>query len=135
MNDKPDKEDFEAVLRFLPLFETGGYGFGEWAGGGEIKPGVLTFPYVVYSPESMEFLEALYGHGWIMQDFDWGAWQDEAGKYWSAPELIREADLETLRKLLTLHVRKDRFCEGHLLAAFQNGQITAILRRMKELAG
>ena len=129
----PDKEAFEAILRFLPVFEAPGYAFGEWEGGGEAEPGVFTLPHLSYSPECSEFLQALYTHGWIMLDFDWPHWQEEAGKYWNTPELVEGADLETLRKLLTTHVRKDRFCEGHLLEAFRGGQITAILRRIKAI--
>jgi len=47
--------------------------------------------------------------------------------------LLEEADLETLRKLLTTHVRKDRFCEGHLDYMFECGHITAILERLQQL--
>jgi hypothetical protein len=35
--------------------------------------------------------------------------------------------------LLTTHSRKDRFCEGHLAAMFENGHIVALLRRLREL--
>ena len=33
------------------------------------------------------------------------------------------ADIETIRKLLTTHVRKDRFCEGHLGLMHSNGHL------------
>jgi len=38
--------------------------------------------------------------------------------------MLERADLETIRKLLTLHVRKERFCEGHLLGMFESGHLT-----------
>lgn len=33
-----------------------------------------------------------------------------------------------------MHVRADRFVEGHLAAMFASGQIVAILRRLQALA-
>ncbi|MBN1128044.1 MAG: hypothetical protein JXA71_03610 [Chitinispirillaceae bacterium] len=40
-----------------------------------------------------------------------------------------------VRKLCTLHVRKDRFCEGHLAGIVEAGHMTEILKRLKELRG
>ncbi len=46
--------------------------------------------------------------------FDWIAWQDEANQFVKHPEYIKTTDAKTIRKLLTLHVRMDRFSDGHL---------------------
>jgi hypothetical protein len=35
--------------------------------------------------------------------------------------------------LLTLHVRKERFCEGHIAAMVEAGYIQGILERLKEM--
>jgi hypothetical protein len=35
--------------------------------------------------------------------------------------------------LITIHVRKERFCEGHLPAVVKCGHMAALLRRLKEL--
>jgi hypothetical protein len=43
------------------------------------------------------------------------------------------ADLLTLRKLLTLHVRGDRFVEGHLASVLESGHVTDILERMQQI--
>ena len=51
-------------------------------------------------------------------------------RHWFGPEMLEPADLETIRKLLTLHVRKERFCEGHLLGMFESGHLTKLLRRL-----
>jgi len=59
--------------------------------------------------------------------------QDAAGKYVEHPEMIESADTTAIRKLLTTHVRKDQFCEGHLAAMFENGHIVALLRRLKAI--
>jgi hypothetical protein len=39
----------------------------------------------------------------------------------------------TLRKLLTTHVRADRFVEGHLAGVLESGHMLAILRRLKDI--
>ena len=48
-------------------------------------------------------------------------------------KLLEKGDLETLRKLFTTHVRKDRCYEGHLDCMFECGHITAILERLQQL--
>ena len=47
--------------------------------------------------------------------------------------LLSKANLQTLRKLLTAHVRADRFTEGHLAAMFESGHMTMILKRIAEI--
>lgn len=48
--------------------------------------------------------------------------------------VVRSATLDEVRKLLTLHVRQDRFVEGRLRDMIANGFIAALLRRLGELA-
>lgn len=60
--------------------------------------------------------------------FDWVRWRAKV----SDPTALGGADLLTLRKLLTFHVRADRFSEGHLISAFEKGHITTILRRLAD---
>ena len=124
---KRTRKDFDALLRFLPTFETPGFRFGEMkAHSGH------TLPSAHLAPEVREFHQALYDHHWIVP-FDWPSWHDEAQSYIDDAQKLESADLETLEKLLTAHARADRFVEGHLLAMFENGHITAILRRLRQL--
>ncbi|OGG05272.1 MAG: hypothetical protein A3F83_12925 [Candidatus Glassbacteria bacterium RIFCSPLOWO2_12_FULL_58_11] len=119
-------EHAAAVLDFLPVFENPDFVSGRLA----LKPGEL--PLWNYNDKLLAFIKVLYDNRWIT-DFDWTEWQAEARKYWEEPGLIAEADVTSLRRLLTLHVRKDRFCDGHLAAAVEQGQIAAILKRIAEL--
>ena len=50
------------------------------------------------------------------------------------PDLIKKANLLTLRKLITAHVRQDRFCEGHLAGVLKSGLMVKILERLKEIS-
>ena len=119
-------ENVAAVLDFLPVFENPDFVSGKLA----MKPG--EFPLWNYNDKLLAFIKALYDNRWVT-DFDWGEWQAEARKFWEEPGLIAQADLTSLRRLLTLHVRKDRYCDGHLATAMENGQIAAILNRIAKL--
>jgi hypothetical protein len=74
----------------------------------------------------------LYEEGFII-DFDWPKWQDQAEQYYSKPELLKTADIVTVQKLLTTHIRKERFCDVHLACMIKNRHISAILHRLKDI--
>src|SRR5438876_7945397 len=112
-NPQIDRESLERVLSFLPLFEADDQGTLYTVTPPQEHDGVITMGYITYSPEVERFIEALYAEGFVVP-FDWGSWQDAAWRYVNQPDLLKDADLDALRKLLTLHVRKDRFVEGHL---------------------
>jgi hypothetical protein len=117
-------EQLDAVLRFLPIFEQPGVVFGEWRSPeGQV-------PYYSMTGEAMDFFRAIQP---ILFPFDWPSWQEEAEKYVVDPQALATAGLLALRKLLTTHVRKDRFVEGHFGAMLESGHITAILRRLREI--
>ena len=78
-------------------------------------------------------MQILYANDWVTPEAGWVKWQDVAFEYVALPEKINSADVVTIKKLFTTHVRKDRFCEGHLAAMFKNGHIVALLRRLKEI--
>jgi hypothetical protein len=125
---EPDdlRRRIDAIIRFLPAFEATGAPHGEW----QFEEGVM--PFLVTSEAVNEFVEALYENGWV-EPFDWGAWQDTAARYVESPDMVAQADVDTIRKLLTTHARNDRFCEGHLIAMIESGHIAACLRRLREL--
>lgn len=76
--------------------------------------------------------KAVYRHGWIDSDFDWGKW-NEAEEYVVATDKLDTADIFLVRKLLTTHFRKERMCEGHLNEMIANGHFKQIFRRLKKL--
>ena len=115
-------------MSFLPVLELKGFAFGElrsprpgssrtrgWPGGRWSHPGPLRQR--------------------VGRALRWSEFQDEAIGYFENPTRLETADPETIRKLLTLHVRKDRFCEGHFLEMLEVDNIQAILRRLATLLG
>ena len=81
---------------------------------------------------SDEFMHALYDNGFVLMDFEWSSWEG-ARQIAERPEFLASADLETICKLLTVHARSDRFCEGHFGEVIENGQMLAIVRRLAEI--
>ena len=59
-----------------------------------------------------ELQQALYDNDWITSSFDCGKWQEAAMKYVEDAVKIESADAETIQKLFTTHVRKDRFAKA-----------------------
>jgi O-acetyl-ADP-ribose deacetylase len=117
--------DWPAVLAFLPMLERGDFSAGHWEGEG------FSSSYS-YRGEVVRFLDTLYSAS-VVYDFDWPAWRHQAERYLRRPSTLENARLSTLRKLLTLHVRKDRFSEGHFAAVLESGHIAGILKRAEKI--
>jgi len=79
-----------------------------------------------------KFVSACYKEHFI-QDFDWGEWVRQYESELESDNFIRAADLVTIVRMLTAHIRGDRFCDGHLLSVMDNGTIGKILNRLHEL--
>jgi hypothetical protein len=158
------KPRIEPLLEFLPKLEAPGFVPGRWWRRRHGLPDLSSWPYGFersdlipwdpppgfvlrewvrdidpdtcpqfrFSPEVEAFLIALHTNGWII-DFDWPSWEAQAQRY-AQPGNLESADVETIRKLLTTHVRKDLVDEGHLRDAFRDGHMLAILRRLKVIA-
>ncbi len=121
------REGIDALLHFLPYFNDDRARFGTEVSitDGCIAPSILT-------PKSMEFYEACYEHNFV-QDFDWGEWSQSRQGMVSCGEGIEDLDLAGIGRLLTAHIRGDRFCDGHLLGVMRSGQMAHILERLMEL--
>ncbi len=81
--------------------------------------------------------DVAYRFGWVLTDFDWSEWAHgpECQMFVKDPAKVASANPQTLARLLTSHLRQDGFCEGHLLVAFEDGHLTAIVRRAVDLLG
>jgi ADP-ribosyl-[dinitrogen reductase] hydrolase len=118
-------DNLQAVLKFLPVLQRPDFSPGEWITQQE------SLPYFNYTPEVLDFIRTLSSNGSI-QPYDWMNWH-EGEQLVGTPELLGKANLQTLRKLLTAHVRADRFIEGYLAGTFESGHMTLILKRMVEI--
>lgn len=65
--------------------------------------------------------------------FDWLRWPAYEQRQIEDPDFIAAADLETLRRLATTHVRLERFVSGHLAHMRDIGVLAAITGRLRTL--
>ena len=130
----PPSSHLRAVSSFISLLERLSFEDLSRRSGGDVSDdGVITLPYPDPPREVTALVEVLYALGFVTE-FDWGAWEVDAERYSMSPELVSHADLNTCVQLLTTHVRKDRFCEGHLVDMISSGHVANILQRLKALA-
>lgn len=127
----PNAKQIEVVLRYLPTFQKPDADLFKTHPGRE-EGNQITLPWVESSGEMDRFMHNLFENDFI-QPFDWGEWQSEAVRYVQTPAWLEQADLETLVKLLTLHIRKERFAEGHFAEMVECRHIQKILERLQEI--
>jgi len=123
---EPTIDDMRAVAALLPELERVQASPLEWRVGGGQMPHAENVAVV------NRVMQEVYDHH-LLIDFNWGGWQDEAKRFLD-PAVLSEATLDDLRRLLTVHVRTERFSRGHFAEMVQSGHIAAILKRVGELA-
>jgi hypothetical protein len=127
--------DFTSLVRFIPIFTDANFSFGKWKGG-EAVNGEIQSPYYLFSPEAESFVNAAYSGYWVRPDINWSG-QEERARYiylCSMLEAIETAGATDIAHILTTLIRGDRFNEGMLAEAFENGLLRRILIRVGELA-
>jgi hypothetical protein len=121
-----------AITVFLPIFEAiAPDDFAHLVGSTDVAGEIPFMGHLEYHPEVCKFMDACYENGMVLS-FDWGAWSDEAHGYMKDPRLVTCASLNTCMNLLTIHLRAERFCDGHLAEVLRSGHIIAILRRLQQ---
>lgn len=94
------------------------------------KEGLATWQVVQPAEVVDKFFYTAYDIG-IIHSFDWGHWE-EGKKLVNNPKTdFNKLDIKTLCMLITAIVRNDRFCEGALVSAFENGIILKLLKALK----
>jgi hypothetical protein len=128
----PDRQAIDAILSFEQVLRRPASELFRWEPSRRRDDGVISMPYVGYAPEILAFERALAEHGFVVP-FGWPAWAEEGMGIQRDPALLGEADLRTIVRLFTLHVRADRFSEGHLAEAIERGWLLALLERLEVL--
>ena len=119
-----DRERLRSALRAVreatpPLFE--------WHGGTPDADGVIQMPYPEYHPVISEFLSAL-SKAHAVADVDWMHWSG-ASRY-STDADVRIAPVADAVRLITTVVRGERFDEGTVAAALEDGRLQAAAERI-----
>ncbi len=82
------------------------------------------------------FLDALNYTGFV-ENFDYTAWMQERkqmrGLLENSVKELKNADMAELRKLIAMHIRIERFSEGHLQKLYEEGFFDEFFSRLEEL--
>ena len=118
-------KDWKPLFALIPRMKAK-KGFGKWKQPKE-EDGVFVMPYYDLGNTELKFLELVYGLQLVIE-FNWPDW-DKSGKI--AKKDPDDLNLLTLLKLLTRIVRRDRYCEGALRAALNDGRMLGILKAIR----
>lgn len=102
--------------------------FGAWTDSAQQADGTWLMPYATLSHESNHFLRTFAGLG-FHRPFDWMDW-GRGRALARNPELLEEATPAEAAMLIVALLRSDRFVEGTLLDAFDDGLIQRATRRL-----
>ena len=120
------------VLSFLAPLSGSGAKHGEVLKS-QIDEHAFPIPVILLSKTAYEFVQPCYDENFV-QPFDWMEWSKKHEVELSSEAFTSRADLGRIIRLLTTHIRADRFCSGHLLSVIDDGTIVRILTRLKQLS-
>lgn len=116
----PDKEAFEVITSYYAFFNEPGSDFYE-----------LRVTDYYYSKEVLKFVDDFYKQKFDYP-FDWTKWTDNFWDLSNNQESFEKADIETIIKFLSTIINADRFIEGTMAFAIDNGHILGILKHFKK---
>lgn len=120
--ETPSRENFEAVLTYRTILD--GTSFLRGYENEIAETGTC--------PPIDTFVRQLYSNNWLINT-RWQGWADEATAYFEQPSLLTLADTQSLRRILTVHVRIDRMMPGEIADLIRRGYMLSILNRISEI--
>lgn len=131
-------ETFQTLTCYLPIIKTDS--FGKWICGKSSNSNLIQMPFVSYSDMVRHFIHDVYGFVDLHPDYgldNYSAILESNNIKWEKHSLesadVTKLDEKCVMALLVGAVRAERFCDGVLLALFENGTIRKWLLRLKEL--
>jgi O-acetyl-ADP-ribose deacetylase (regulator of RNase III) len=100
-----------------------------WEGGQETSPGVTQMPYPIYSQRFLQVVRLLAELD-VVVPFDWPGWS-EVSPFFPEGRGLAEAPVADAARLATAYVRGERFNDGALEYALDNGAMEAIFDRLR----
>ena len=126
------KKNIEVSLNYLPYFEDKNQKFFDILMPKRDGGNIVEYIYVTYSAKFMEFYRELHEQGFVT-NFNWLDSTLESNDLSHYYELLEDADIMTLRKLITIIVRHDKHNEGFFADVIDSGLLLAMLNRLKVL--
>ncbi len=116
----PGKDSFEKMSAYFPYFNDPESEFYE-----------LRVTDYYYSREVLKFVDDFYKEKFDYP-FDWTKHTDDFWELSNNKESFEDSDIETIIKFLSTIINADRFIEGTMAFAIDNGHILAILNKFQE---
>lgn len=127
---RPTREEIDELVAFLPkLYAADFVPVRRWAGGEKQPDGSITMPWPEYADAVKKFFRAASAPCWNDPDYS----PDSAGELLRNETAVSNADLDTIKTLLTFCVRGERFCDGHWAAMIEEGHVRRLLERLAEI--
>ena len=118
----PEKGSFEKLISHIPFFNNPDSNYYE-----------LRVTDYYYSKEVLKFIDDFYNEKFDYP-FDWTKWTDNFWELSNDHKQFEKADIETTIKFLSTIINADRFIEGTMAFAIDNGHILAILKKFADHA-
>ena len=116
----PGKDSFERMFAHFSYFNNPSSEFYE-----------LRVTDYYYSREVLKFVDDFYKEKFDYP-FDWTKYTDDFWELSNNKKSFEKADIEAIIKFLSTIVNADRFIEGTMAFAIDNGHILAILNKFQE---
>ncbi|MBP1160235.1 hypothetical protein JOE46_002394 [Rhodococcus sp. PvR099] len=109
--------------------------FGDWVAPERIGDNSFSMGHSTHGPILKDAYDFAYAHGFVMPGFNWVDW--ELGREFVADRderVIEAASPEVTLGLIMTFIRGDRFSEGALLEAFDDGTMPKLFARLLDFA-
>ena len=128
---QPTTRDIEELVAFLPkLHERNARPIGKLITGRRTADGALIFPRYEYSETVESFFDTIRRQGcWLDTGYD----PEEGQRLLMDETAVARATILEIRRLLTVVVRGERFCNGWWLSMIEEGHVRRLLERLAEI--
>jgi len=126
----PTNKDIDELIAFLPkLYAEGFKPVKCWRGGDKNKDGVIQIPWPEYENVVIEFFHIASKQCW--KDYNYTS--NNAVEMIKNKDTIKNASLEQIKTMITLCVRRERFCEGIWESVIEEEIIRSLLERLQKI--
>ncbi len=126
----PTKQDIEELVSFLPkLYAHGFTPIEKWVDGNKNENGAITMAWPDYNETVRKFFKSASSECW--RDYTYKP--EEVSQMLEDIDIVKKADLNQVKTMLTYCVRGERFCDGHWGAMIERGHIRNLLQRLSEV--
>ena len=128
---QPTVRDIEELHAFLPaLYGRDARPIGKLITGRQTADGTPILPWYEYGETVESFFDTIRRQGcWLAPDYD----PEKAERMLMDETAVRCATIPDIRRMLTLVVRGERFCDGWWVSMIEDGHVRRLLERLAEI--